>query len=71
MIVAPMPTSPPCDELVVDALVAALSAVHSAKAAGGDGPFVQSTAADAQRVVGALVRPGAVAVERDREVVHA
>jgi hypothetical protein len=61
----------PGGELVVDALVAALPAVRPAKAAGGQGPFVQSTAAGAQRVVGALVRAGAAAVERDREVVHA
>ena len=32
-----------------------------------EGPFVQRLAADAERIVEALVRAGAVAVERDRE----
>ena len=34
-------------------------------------PLVQALAADAERVLEALVGPGAVAVERDREVVDA
>jgi hypothetical protein len=60
----------PCGELVVEALVAALAAVNQAKRAGGDEPFVQSLAANTQGVVESLVRAGAVAVERDGEVVH-
>ena len=37
----------------------------------GEDPLVQLLAADAERVVDALVRPGAISVERDAEVVHA
>ena len=49
---------------------AAVLAEHLLEGAGRDEPVVQRLAADAERILEALVRPGAVAVERDRECVN-
>src|SRR5207248_8925952 len=60
------------NELIVEALLAGtLRTVDLTEGAGGKRPFVQSAAAHAERIVQALVRSRRVAVERDREVVHA
>ena len=53
--------------ILVDAGRAAFAAVHPAERAGREGPFVQRHAADAERVLEALVGAGAVAVDRHRE----
>ena len=52
-------------EIVVDAGGAAVLAVHLLERARGDEPLVQLLAAHAERILQALVRAGAVAVERD------
>jgi len=58
-------------ELVVDAGRAAVLAQHLLEGARRHEPLVQRLPADAERVVEALIRPGAVAVERDGEAVDA
>jgi len=50
-------------EVVVDACRAAVTSKHLPKRTGGEGPFVQCNAADAERVVDVLVGPSAVAVK--------
>src|SRR4051812_18970551 len=57
-------------EAVVDAGRAALLAEHRPEGARREGPLVQRLAADAERILEILVRPGAVAVDGDAEGVH-
>lgn len=52
-------------EMLVDAIAAALLAVHRAEGGRVEHPFVQRLAAAPQRIGEALVRPGAEAVDRD------
>ena len=56
-------------ELLVDAGAAFAAAVHLLEGAGREDPFVQRHAADAERMVDALRRAGAVAVGGDAEAV--
>src|SRR5438128_1140413 len=59
------------NELLVDVVrAAAPHAMHLAPRAAGEGPLVESFPTLAQRILQALIRPGRVAVQRDREVVY-
>src|SRR5688572_8163950 len=58
-------------DLVIDAGGAAGLAIDALKRAGRDEPIVQSFTTDAEGFLTSLERAGAVAVERDRKVVHA
>jgi hypothetical protein len=58
-------------EVVINARRAPLFAGHLPKRAGGDDPFVQRFAADAEGIVAILLRAGAVAVEGYGEGVDA
>ena len=64
-------SKPRAREIVVGAGRAAAPAAYLLERARGDEPFVQRLAADAERIFEALARAGAVAVERDREIVYA
>src|SRR5689334_20404037 len=61
----------PRRDIVVDAGSAAGLAIDALERAGRDEPFVQRFTTDAERILARLARAGAVAVERDRKVVHA
>src|SRR5688572_3050254 len=62
---------PTLRELVVDARRAALVAEHLAQRARAPGPVMQLHAADAERILHALVHAGAVAVEGNAETADA
>src|SRR3989442_5821072 len=59
-----------CD-IVIGAGGAAGLTIDALERAGRDEPFVQSFTTDAEGILASLARAGAVAVERDRKVVHA
>src|SRR5690606_33220927 len=66
------PVKAACDEVVVDAGLAALRAENAlAKSARRHRPVVKRHGAAAHRVLEALRRPGAIAVDRDREAFDA
>ena len=58
-------------ELVIDPLTPTVFATHLVEHASGDEPVVQSLAADAERIIEALIRSGGVAVDGDADAVHA
>jgi len=60
-----------CGKVVVDTRGAALFAMHLLEGAGGEDPFVQRQAADANWVGEILMGAGTVAVEGDRKAVDA
>src|SRR5258707_562889 len=64
------PLVPSPDEPVVDARIAAALAIPLTPRARREDPLVQSHAADAERMVMALIGAGRVPVERHRKVVH-
>src|SRR5213593_991327 len=58
-------------DIVIDAGGAASLTIDALERAGRDEPFVQSFTTDAEGILASLERAGAVAVERNRKVVHA
>src|SRR5881397_1590414 len=58
-------------DIVIDAGGAASLTIDALERAGRDKPFVQSFTTDAEGILASLVRASAVAVERNRKVVHA
>src|SRR5947207_6377383 len=58
-------------DIVIDARRAAGLTIDALERAGRDKPFVQRFTTDAEGIRASLVRPSAVAVERNRKVVHA
>src|SRR4030095_10411935 len=58
-------------KVVVDANRATVTSKHLSERTGGEGPFVQGEAADAQRIIEALVGASAVAVDGYAEAMDA
>jgi hypothetical protein len=66
----PDPPHAPSREVLVDAGVPAITALHALEGAGADQPVMQAFAADAEWILQRLIRARAVSVEGYREAVN-